>query len=66
MLGMRWVACSPSAACIGGRWQVPEVADIIRVGRAPRAGRQTSTHHAIERDSGSGNGEDADGPGNVN
>ena len=46
MLGTQWGARSPSAACIGGRWLVPEVAGVVGVGRAPRAGRQTSTHHA--------------------
>ena len=45
MLGTWWGARSPSAACIGGRRQVPKVAGVVGVGRAPREGRQTSTHH---------------------
>ena len=65
MLRTQWGTRSPSAACISGRWWVLEVAGVVGPGRAPRAGQQTSMHHAVERDSGSGNGEDADGPANV-
>ena len=62
MLGTWWGARSPSAACIGGRRLVPEIAGVVRVERVPRAGRQTSTHHVVR---GRENGEDADGLGNV-
>jgi hypothetical protein len=50
MLRTQWGTRSPSAACISGQWRVLEVAGVVGPRRAPRAGQQTSMHHAVERE----------------